>query len=81
MKSDEYRELLTDELAVTVASVLPEGFVTDELRPVRAPFQARSLSLIPSGSRGTLPGSGGAARHAAPPAASLPIAKACMLVS
>ena len=32
---EEYRELLTDELAVTIASVLPEGTVTDELRPVR----------------------------------------------
>jgi len=36
--AEEYRELLTDELAVTVASVLPEGFVTEELRPVRAPL-------------------------------------------
>ena len=34
--SDEYRELLTDELAVEVASVLPEGSVVDELRPLRA---------------------------------------------
>ena len=30
------RELLTDELAFSVASVLPEGEVADELRPARA---------------------------------------------
>jgi hypothetical protein len=33
---DQYRELLTEELMVEIASVLPEGAVTDELRPVRA---------------------------------------------
>jgi hypothetical protein len=37
----EYRELLTDELAVTVASVLPEGAVTDELRPLRGELRER----------------------------------------
>jgi len=31
----EYRELLTDELTVDITSVLPEGAVLDELRPVR----------------------------------------------
>ena len=33
------RELLTDELAFSVASVLPEGEVTVELRPARAPLE------------------------------------------
>ena len=32
------RELLTDELAFSVASVLPEGEVVGELRPARAPL-------------------------------------------
>ena len=32
------RELLTDELAFSVASVLPEGEVAGELRPARAPL-------------------------------------------
>lgn len=40
----EYREMLTDELAVEVASVLPEGAVTDELRPVRAALPERDHS-------------------------------------
>ena len=34
--NDQYRELLSDTLSVTVASVLPEGEVLDELRPARA---------------------------------------------
>ena len=34
-------ELLTDELAVTIASVLPDGAVTDELRPVRPALPER----------------------------------------
>ncbi len=33
--SDTYRELLTDELAFAVASVLPKGAVSDELLPPR----------------------------------------------
>ena len=33
--SDAYRELLTDELAFAVASVLPEGAISDELLPPR----------------------------------------------
>ena len=42
--SEEYRELLTDELAVTIVSVLPEGAVTDELRPVRASLAEHSVN-------------------------------------
>ena len=33
--------MLTDELPVTIASVLPEGAVTDELRPVRPALRER----------------------------------------
>jgi hypothetical protein len=40
----EYREVLTDELAVTIASVLPEGAVTDELRPLRPALPERGGS-------------------------------------
>ena len=36
----EVRELLTDELSFSVASVLPEGEVVDTLRPPRAVLQA-----------------------------------------
>jgi hypothetical protein len=39
--SEGYRELLTDELTVTVASVIPEGGVTDGLRPVRPALPER----------------------------------------
>ena len=35
------RELLTEELTLEIASVLPEGAVTDELRPARGPLAAR----------------------------------------
>jgi hypothetical protein len=37
----EYRELLTDELAVAIASVLPDSAVTDELRPARPALRER----------------------------------------
>ena len=39
---DGYRELLTEEMIVDVASVLPEGAVADELRPVRGALKERS---------------------------------------
>jgi len=42
--TEEYRELLTDELAVTIVSVLPDGAVTDELRPVRASLAEPSVN-------------------------------------
>ena len=35
---DQYRELLSEELVIEVASVLPAGEVVAELRPVRAPL-------------------------------------------
>jgi len=35
---EEYRELLSEELVIEVASVLPEGEVVAELRPVRPPL-------------------------------------------
>lgn len=39
--TEDYRELLTDELSVTIASVLPEGAVAEELRPVRPSLAER----------------------------------------
>jgi hypothetical protein len=39
---EDYRELLTDELAVTVASLVPAGAVADELRPVRPALPERT---------------------------------------
>ncbi len=38
---DEVRELLTDEIAVEVESVLPDGEVADQLAPLREPLAAR----------------------------------------
>ena len=37
-EEETYRELLTDELTIDIASVLPEGEVVDELRPARDPL-------------------------------------------
>ncbi len=34
----DFQELITDELAIEVASVLPEGELTSELRPARGPL-------------------------------------------
>jgi hypothetical protein len=39
---NDFRELLTDELAVKIVSVLPEGEVTDELRPARPALPERA---------------------------------------
>lgn len=36
--ADDYRELLTEELTVEIASVLPQGQVVANLRPARAPL-------------------------------------------
>ncbi len=45
-KQLESRELLTDELAVNVASVLPEGEVTSELRAARDSLGPRNQTLL-----------------------------------
>ena len=41
----EIRELLTDEISIAIASVLPDGDLSDELRPLRG-----ALHELPSGS-------------------------------
>lgn len=43
---EEYRELLSEELVIEVASVLPEGEVVAELRPVRAPLPELGQGFI-----------------------------------
>lgn len=45
-RADDYRELLTDELTVDIASVLPEGTVLDQLRPVRDPLEEFPTSTL-----------------------------------
>ena len=43
---EEYRELLSEELVIEVASVLPEGEVLAELRPVRPPLPELGRGFI-----------------------------------
>ena len=44
--AEQYRELLSEELIVEVASVLPDGEVVAELRPVRPPLPELGRSFI-----------------------------------
>ena len=44
--SDDYQELITDELSIEVESVLPEGELVTELRPARGPLPELSRGLL-----------------------------------
>lgn len=46
--SDVYRELITDEIAFEVESVLPSGAVTDELLPARGALPEQAEGWLPA---------------------------------